>query len=112
MLALDPLGLSLTMGGLALIFGGRRPLLRAALSVFLGDVGRLLLAAVLGGHLLGVTFGGAFTRLGLSGGSPGLVQWGGLLVGALLGLPLGRRTARDGLIYAALAGAAVLWLFK
>lgn len=80
--------------------------------MLLGEVGRLLLVLLGGGEILEMMLGGAFTQLRLVGLPGGLVHFGGLFVGAVLGLLAGRTTGRDVLFYALYTAAAALLLPK
>lgn len=110
MLAVDWLGLALSGALLALALRGPRRPLRAALAVLLGEAGRALVVLLAGDTLTAMTLGGAFTRVATAGLPPLAVQAGGPLAGAALGLVLGKRMARDTLVYTALAGGILLVL--
>jgi hypothetical protein len=109
-LAVDWLGWGLTAGALLLLLRGRRRLPRALLATVLGELGRVLLVALLGGRLLALTAGGAFTRMQVDGLPYLLAQLGGLQAGALLGVVFGRQVARDTFLYACLCSVFILLL--
>lgn len=109
-LMLDWFGCLLTGCVLALLLPGRHRILRAALAMLLGEAGRTLLVLVGGGQVLSLTVGGAFTALEVEGFPAGLAHFGGLFLGALLGLLAGRETSRDALLYAFYTAAAALLL--
>lgn len=109
-LMLDWFGCLVTGAALALLLPGRYRILRAVLAMLLGESGRTLLVLVGGGQVLAVTVGGAFTALELEGFPAGFAHFGGLFLGALLGLLAGRETSRDALLYALYTAAAALLL--
>jgi len=107
---LDWFGCLLTGCVLALLLPGRHRILRAVLAMLLGEAGRTLLILVGGGQVLAITVGGAFTTLRVAGSPAGFAHFGGLFLGALLGLLAGRETSRDALLYALYTAAAALLL--
>lgn len=110
MLAVDWLGCLLSAGVLALLLRGPRRPLRAGAALLFGEAGRVITVLLVGGDLLSITVGGAFTRLSVAGTGQLVAQAGGLLAGAVLALLLGRRMAGDTLLYALLAGGLTLVL--
>ena len=108
MLAIDWLGCLLSGGGLALLLRGPQPLVRTGVALLLGEIGRVMTVLLLGGDLLVLTVGGAFTRMEVSGPAATAAQVGGPLAGVVLGLLLGRRAAADTLVYSLIAGGVNL----
>ncbi|HLN62547.1 MAG TPA: hypothetical protein VK464_13460 [Symbiobacteriaceae bacterium] len=109
MLAVDWLGLLVSGILFALLLRGRHRLLRVLVAVGLGEAGRALLVLLAGDTLTAMTVGGAFTRVSTQALPALLVQVGGLVAGAGVGLLFGRQTSRDTLLYAAVAGGVILF---
>lgn len=109
MLAVDWLGLVLTAGVTALLLPGRYRLLRALAAMLIAEAGRLAVSLVSGSAIFSVTVAGALTRLQTDGPAHPLAQIAGLASGAAIALFFSRRIARDVLIYAAIAGGAILF---
>ncbi|HWI52510.1 MAG TPA: hypothetical protein VNT01_10265 [Symbiobacteriaceae bacterium] len=110
MLAVDWLGMALTVGVTALLLPGRFRLLRALLAMLIAEAGRTVVSFLAGGAILSLTAAGAFTRVEAAGAGYPLLQAAGMAAAAVIAVLLSRRVARDVLLYAALAGGAILFL--
>lgn len=109
-LIIDWFGCLLTGCALALLLPGQQRLLRTVVTMLLGEVGRAAVVLLVGGEVVAITVGGAFTQLQVDGFPAPLARFGGLFFAALLGLLAGRETSRDLLLYALVTSLAALLL--